>query len=392
MEIKTNTSSMDFRQFLGLSTSCFAQGLGISMVATFIGIYSGIFELTGVQVGLVTMVFSLTQLLVLIPLGRYADLGRRKYALLVGLLIGIPTYLLFLFATDFKSLLLARMFQGIAYPMAAISALSFVSLRSPEIKRGRYIGLFNTLKSVGRTTGALAGGFLVGRFGFGVPYGSLVVLYGLGFILIYFFLPQEKETQSEGPGLDLKELVSSARLRIQIAFESAFAFAKAIVIVFIPVYAFVVLGVSEGKLGAIVAARYIPMIVGQWFTGRLSDRIGRSPLIITGGLLFSVSALLIPFQKQFIGLVVISLTLGLADTIRVPASWAVFADEGIDAGPATALSMRMLAWRPGVLIGPVLGGLAKDLINIKVTFLLASSAVVVALVTYIYLRGRFITE
>ncbi len=368
----------------------------MAMVSTFIGIYSDIFSLSGVQVGLVGAAYSLTQLVILYPVGRYADLGHRKILLLSGLFLGVPTYLLFWRVGGFGSLFGARLLQGLSIALTTAIGLSFISIRSKETNRGRNIGTYNSLRAAGQTIGALGGGFLVARFGFGVPYMVLASLYALSFTVILTMVPPESTESMEdraGGGLHLSELFSGVQFRIQMGFELFFAFAKAIIIVFIPVYAYAVIGLSEGQLGAVVAARYITFALGQAPAGKLSDIVGRTPLVIGGGILFAAAAFILPFQKTFWGLLLVAALIGTGDSIRVPASWSIFADQGINTGPATSFSFRMLAWRPGLLAGPLLGGFIKDVMGIANTFYAAGVSVTVALVGYSVLhwrhRGKF---
>ncbi|MEF8837436.1 MAG: MFS transporter [Candidatus Bipolaricaulota bacterium] len=377
---------IDKKQFISLSTVRFSSGLGVAMVSTFIGIYSDIFSLSGVQVGLVGVAYSLVQLLILYPVGRYADLGHRKVLLLSGLVIGVPTYLLFWRVGGFGSLFGSRLLQGFSIALTTAVGLSFISIRSKEANRGRNLGTYNSLRAAGQTIGALGGGFLVARFGFGVPYMILASLYALSFAAILFVVPEESVESREGRsggGLHLSELLAGVQFRIQIGFELFFAFAKAIIIVFIPVYAYAVIGLTEGQLGAVVAARYLMFALGQGPAGKLSDIIGRAPLVVGGGTLFAIAAFVLPYQKSFWGLLLVAALIGIGDSIRVPASWGIFADQGINTGPATSFSFRMLAWRPGLIAGPLLGGFIKDLMGIANTFYAAAAAVTVALIGYI---------
>ena len=361
------------------------------MVSTFIGIYSDIFGLSGVQVGLIGAAYSFTQLVILYPIGRYADLGHRKILLLSGLFVGIPVYLLFWQIGGFGGLFGARLLQGIIIALTTSVGLSFISIRSREENRGRNLGNYNSLRAAGQTIGAVAGGVLVARFGFGVPYMMLASLYVLSFVMIFYFVPPESRESREnraGGGLHLTELFSGSKFRVQMGFELCFAFAKSIVIVFIPVYAYAVIGLSEGQLGVVVAARYVMFALGQGPAGKLSDRVGRVPPVIAGGILFAVAAFVLPFQSSFWGLLLVSALFGLGDSIRVPASWGIFADQGIDTGPATSFAFRMLAWRPGLMAGPLLGGWLKDLAGIANSFYAAALTVSLALLGYLFFYFR----
>ncbi|MFW6049145.1 MAG: MFS transporter [Candidatus Bipolaricaulota bacterium] len=295
---------MDSKQFISLSTSRFTSGLGVAMVSTFIGIYSEIFGLSGVEVGVIGSAYSLTQVVILYPIGRFADLGKRKILLLAGLILGVPTYIAFWQVTGFATLFGARLLQGTTIALTTAIGLSFISIRSEGEHRGRNIGAYNSLRAAGQTIGALGGGFLVANFGFGVPYMGLASLYGISLLLVYYLVPPESREEREdrpGGGLHLSGLLSGKQFKIQMAFELGFAFAKSIVIIFIPVYAYAVVGVSEMQLGAIVAARYLAFAVGQVPGGKLSDVVGRVPLVISGGILFALGGLSCPRRPRFWG-------------------------------------------------------------------------------------------
>lgn len=274
------------------------------MVSTFIGIYSEIFGLSGVEVGVIGSAYSLTQVVILYPIGRFADLGKRKILLLAGLILGVPTYIAFWQVTGFATLFGARLLQGTTIALTTAIGLSFISIRSEGEHRGRNIGAYNSLRAAGQTIGALGGGFLVANFGFGVPYMGLASLYGISLLLVYYLVPPESREEREdrpGGGLHLSGLLSGKQFKIQMAFELGFAFAKSIVIIFIPVYAYAVVGVSEMQLGAIVAARYLAFAVGQVPGGKLSDVVGRVPLVISGGILFALGGLSCPRRPRFWG-------------------------------------------------------------------------------------------
>jgi hypothetical protein len=54
--------------------------------------------------------------------------------------------------------------------------------------------------------------------------------------------------------------------------------------------------------------------------------------------------------------VALNMLLGIADSIREPASMALFADEGKGQGVASSFGVRSLVWRPGSVLAPLAGG------------------------------------
>jgi len=62
-------------------------------------------------------------------------------------------------------------------------------------------------------------------------------------------------------------------------------------------------------------------------------------------------------SAAFLPLLTCNALLGVADSLREPASMALFADEGTEDGSvASSFGIRELVWRPGSVLAPMLGG------------------------------------
>lgn len=116
-------------------------------------------------------------------------------------------------------------------------------------------------------------------------------------------------------------------------------------------------------------------MLGQSYAGRLSDRYSRSRFVFLGGIMYGFVALTVPFASDigdFMSLpdalfgldivpslfvvIVLNALLGVADSLREPASMALFADEGIGVGITSSFGIRNLVWLPGSIIAPMIGG------------------------------------
>jgi MFS family permease len=138
-------------------------------------------------------------------------------------------------------------------------------------------------------------------------------------------------------------------------------------------------GLAYGALAVsltVVAEKFTNML-SQPTMGRFSDVYGRASFVAVGGTLYGLIALAVPFSPAvgdalglpatlpllgplspaFLPLVGLSGLLGVADSLREPASMALFADEGTDTGGvASSFGVRDLLWRPGSIAAPLLGG------------------------------------
>jgi predicted MFS family arabinose efflux permease len=75
--------------------------------------------------------------------------------------------------------------------------------------------------------------------------------------------------------------------------------------------------------------------------------------------------------------------LGVADSIREPASMALFADEGEDSGITSSFGIRGIVWRPGALLAPLLGGYLMDSVGMDWVFFVAAATAFTGVLTFL---------
>ncbi|MFB6296383.1 MAG: MFS transporter, partial [Halobacteriales archaeon] len=92
--------------------------------------------------------------------------------------------------------------------------------------------------------------------------------------------------------------------------------------------------------------------------GLVAFAVPFSPAV--GSVLPSTYPLVGALPGSFLVLVFLNGLLGVADSLREPASMALFADEGSEEGIASSFGIRNIVWRPGSVLAPMLGGLLMD--------------------------------
>ena len=158
-----------------------------------------------------------------------------------------------------------------------------------------------------------------------------------------------------------------------------------------------------------VTAEKATNMVGQLFTGRLSDAYGRSLFVFGGGGAYGVIAMAIPFSAPigaalgsgvtvpvlgglppaYLPLVGLSGLLGVADSFREPASMALFADEGTDdGGVASSFGIRELVWRPGSVAGPLIAGWLMVEVSMASVFYVGGAFAVTGVVAFLAILAR----
>jgi|YelNatPaOPRAMG01_1025707.scaffolds.fasta_scaffold43164_3 DHA1 family tetracycline resistance protein-like MFS transporter len=128
-----------------------------------------------------------------------------------------------------------------------------------------------------------------------------------------------------------------------------------IVIPFLPMFASK-LGVSAFGIGAIMAIYSAMQFLCAPVLGRLSDRVGRRPIIMLGLLGSSAGYLIYGFADSFAGLFISRLVHG-ACAATISTAQAYVADTTSEETRARGMGMIGAAFGLGFVLGPALGGL-----------------------------------
>jgi MFS family permease len=158
-------------------------------------------------------------------------------------------------------------------------------------------------------------------------------------------------------------------------------------------------------VGGLLAGGKLTKALTQGYVGDLTDRLGgKHRFIALGALLYALGALCIPLAEQaavvfpevtvqlpavgdapsgalllppaFFVLAGAYMICGVADSIRLPASMALFVEEGerFDA-VAGSMSLRSVAWKVGQVIGPVTVGIVWDATDVTTAFAIAAALI-----------------
>ncbi|PLW32896.1 hypothetical protein PCANC_17105 [Puccinia coronata f. sp. avenae] len=95
------------------------------------------------------------------------------------------------------------------------------------------------------------------------------------------------------------------------------------------------------------------------FWGRLSDRIGRKPVLLSGLAGLSIAVMAFGLQRTFVGLVIAR---SLAGTMNgnIAVIKSSLADSTDDSNKARAFTLLPLCWAVGLMIGPAIGGYTAE--------------------------------
>jgi len=394
------------REFAALAGTAFARSQAYSTILIALALYADVFDTTGVVEGLFGTGFALVQLLIVLPLGRKVDTGNAKRYLLAGFLVNVAVFVGFIFVSDAVHVVLIRMLQGLGSSVLWITGATVIGEISPDDEQGVWLGSYNQFASLSSLVGDLLGGYLLYAHGFTTTYVVLSGVTLVSFLLVFAFLRNDPGGQTDPEETDgietFRSLLGLPMLRALVGFRFMFSFGKMAVIIFLPIYARTSFGISAFAIGWIMAGGKLTKSITQGFVGTLTDRHGREHYFVAGGaILYALGTAAIPLAAAaegtiapveisalgdtqvlggaFFALFAAFSLLGIADSLRLPASMSMFVDEGgrYDS-VASAMSLRSLSWKVGQVAGPVLIGATMDAVSTEAGFLLAAGFIVVA--------------
>jgi MFS family permease len=287
-----------------------------------------------------------------------------------------------------------------------ITGIAVVGEIAPDDGRGLWIGTYNQVKSVASLCGDLIGGALLFLYGFGTAYTVLVALTIVSTIAVFTFVRDDPGNQSDPEDATGTEtfvrLLKRQVIKSLVVFRFGFSFGKMAVIIFLPIYARTEFGMTALHIGGILAGGKLTKGIAQGYVGEFADHIGGlewfifagtvgyalgtafipaagylsnyfAPLVLTG---FGQELTLIP---AFFVLFFAYTVLGIAESLRLPTSMALFVEEGeyYDA-VAGSLSLRSVSWQFGAILGPLLVGGALDYLSVLAGFWLAAAFMIIA--------------
>ena len=377
-------------QLRALYLTRFAEGFGFITLLTLLPTYInaldprattvlGVSISAGFIIGMYTTGFTLAQTVAVVPLAWAGDRFDKRRVLLGALGVGAGVYALFPVVDSSASFVLIRALQGLVVTGASLMTLSLVGQVAAVGTRADRIGKANAASFGASIVGSLSAGAIYDAVGFGPIFAVIAVLMILAWVVVWGGLDPD-DTRVEG--MPFTDLAVNRKIVSITAFRAQYAFAVTMVRTWIPIYAGTSMAAGGLAVGATAVAVTVTVekatnMVGQLFTGRLSDGYGRSLFVFAGGGAYGLVAVAVPFAPAlgaalgtnatlpvlgelphaYLPLVGFSGLLGVADSFREPASMALFADEGTDeGGVASSFGIRELVWRPGSVAGPLAAG------------------------------------
>jgi MFS family permease len=138
--------------------------------------------------------------------------------------------------------------------------------------------------------------------------------------------------------------------------DAAKMIANGALMAFLPLYG-VSVGLNPGEVGLLFTVQSLTSFISKPIMGRVSDRVGRQPLIVLGLLLCAATFVCIPFTAGLAVLLVLSAGFGFGEAVVSSSSSALVADSSEFKTLGAGMGMQGTIGDIGHASGPLLAGL-----------------------------------
>ena len=316
------------------------------------------------RIGLIVSVSTLTGVLLKLPSGALSDIYGRRFLLRIGVVaFGLPPFL-YPFITNLDALTALRFLHGFATAIFAPSALATVAELYRE-RRGTALGTYTACTQSSSLLGPFLGGYLIHAAGFSTAFVTAGVFGCIGMVLFYSLhldvaVPQRKK---QGTAVVLSEMwkgfaavAKNNKVLITSMTDAAKMIANGALMAFLPLYG-VSAGLNPGEVGLLFSVQAGTSFFAKPIMGRISDRVGRQPLIILGLFICAGTFVCIPHVSMFPFLLMLSAGFGFGEAVVSSSSSALVADSSEFKRLGAGMGMQGTIMDIGHASGPLLAGL-----------------------------------
>jgi MFS family permease len=328
------------------------------------------------RIGLIVSVSTLTGVLLKLPSGALSDIYGRRFLLRIGVVaFGLPPFL-YPFMTDLNALTALRFLHGLATAIFAPSALATVAELYRE-RRGAALGTYTACTQSGSLLGPFLGGYFIHAAGFSTTFVVAGIFGCVGMVLFYSLhldvaVPDRKEG---GNAVVLSEMwkgfvvvAKNRKVLITSVTDAAKMIANGALMAFLPLYG-VSAGLNPGEVGLLFTVQAVTSFFSKPIMGRISDRVGRQPLIILGLFICAGTFVCIPHVSMFPLLLVLSGGFGFGEAVVSSSSSALIADSSEFKTLGAGMGMQGTVMDIGHASGPLLAGLLIGSLSYSMAFI-----------------------
>ena len=344
----------------------------------------------GVSISAATFVitaFAVMRLLAAPPTGLLVQrLGERKIYVSGVLIVALSTAAC-AFAQTYWQLLAFRALGGVGSTMFFVSALGLMIRMSPADARGKVAGMFSGAFLVGSVAGPVVGSLTAG-LGLSAPfviYGILLLIAAAVVLISLRHSPLAAPADPDEPTVTVRVALRHRAYRAALLSNFATGWSLfGLRFALVPLFVSEVLDHSAGMAGLALAAFAVGNVSVVMYSGRLSDRIGRRPLLIAGLALAGISTAVLGLASSLPAFLAGALVAGAASGIFNSPQQAAVADIIGKARGGTAIAAFQMMSDFGSIVGSLGVGVIAQQLSFGWAFAISGAILLIAAVGWMF--------
>ena len=224
-------------------------------------------------------------------------IGRRSVLLMGSGAMAVALYFHGL-ADSYISLLTVRALAGAAGGMLSGAAVAYVGDYFPYHRRGWANGWIMSGIAVGQIIGIPAGTIIADQMGFRWPFLLFGIVMTISTLMIWRFVPQPDVDRDPHP-LSIRRAIKNYLILVRepavgmgTAAYFLMFFSVGLYVIYLPTWLEETLGVGGEEIASLFLAGGLASVVAGPLAGRLSDSVGRKPLIVSSCIGLGIAMLL----------------------------------------------------------------------------------------------------
>lgn len=316
-------------------------------------------------------------------------------AYIAGLLVVAVTTGGIAFTTAYWQMITLRVASGLGSTVFTVAAAAYIAKHSPPSRRGEAAAAYSSAWLIGTVFGPVLGALMSG-LGLRAPFLIYAFAIVCAALLAVRFIPRHLPAHSPAPPastadlppLTLREAWGHASYRAAIGSSFAHGWSNlGARISLLPLFAATLFERGAAVSGLAMAAFGIGNALGLFLTGRLSDSIGRRPVILVGLISGGLFTAVIGLSTSPWLLLLLSGLAGLgAAGVSAPQQAAIADVIGPDRPGGRVLSTAQMTQDFGQVIGPIVAGYLADQGSFRLAFAVCGVILVLAAAGWLRVR------
>jgi len=369
------TSKLYTSSVIILSLASLVENLAYALPMSYFPNYIQFLGASVAYIGLFTAAFTAANATLSQKFGSLSDRIGRKRLIQAGLLTDVVLGTLTGIVWNWAPLLVIRVLNGVATAAVAAPAEASLVDQVPDDRKGEALGFYLTLSMVGFNMGPVFGGaiqFLCNDvLGFGlewsyrIPFFVDSLLAFIAFFLVWWGVEETRGKSSSKRMVQQEgnlELSKKAMFSLRILYISSLAigFAVGFIIPITVLYFGDTFNATPLQIGIILSISGFVGLTCNLYAGKISDRVGRKPIIALGNLPSRLSTIALPFAPDLVSAAGITVFRSFGHNVAMPASRALNADLIPEKVRGKLFGRLAAFFSLGAILGPVLSTLLYD--------------------------------